>query len=208
MRFFIWHSFCIYGTMEFNFSSFVEFLLDKSKTINTKFALLILGILLIFAFDYCTQLTYNNHVNNKLSQMVQVYDLKTKYANDSIVFPKLNALEYQILQQTHYTQAFNFIKKMQEINQFAMFVTASFGFLAVALYTFYIAFFTGAFDKNVVLGCSVAMVILFVFSYLAYALASLVPYLGNPYYHYTLNATVQGAILFWYLRYYVVKRAQ
>jgi hypothetical protein len=192
--------------MEFNFSSFLEFLLDKSKTINTKFALLVLGISFIFVIDYCTELTYNNHINNKLSQMVQVYDLKTKYAKDSIVFYKLNAFEYEILQQTHYSQTFNFTFPMQEINHFAMFVSASFGFLAVALYTFYIAFFTGDFDKNVVLGCSVAMIMMLVCSYFAYALASCVPYLGNPYYHYALNATLQGALSLLYLKYFFKKK--
>lgn len=86
--------------------SYIDFLLDKSKSISHRLAVFISIITILIIGDYFSKFTYNIHLSNKLENLKLVSELKNTFKNDSIHYAELLTIEKRLINREHY---FDFI---------------------------------------------------------------------------------------------------
>jgi hypothetical protein len=89
-------------------NSLLNFLLDKSKSIGVKTALTISILGLLLLVDIGLNLSYNLSLNNKISQLERIQNLKQSYQTDSLKLFKILQIENQILNNKHYSDFLRF----------------------------------------------------------------------------------------------------
>lgn len=95
-----------------DFKDFYESIFDRSKSFSSKFFLFTFLILFFISVEFIFELSYNNHLNNKLDQLQKIITLKKEYLTNSIYLEKLVILEKQLISKTHYhTFLFNLFNK-------------------------------------------------------------------------------------------------
>lgn len=85
-----------------SFKELIHLFTDKSRSWGHKTAIFISIIGIVFLFDFCFNITYNLALNNKISQLETIQKLKIGYANDTIKLRKIEKIENQIINKTHY----------------------------------------------------------------------------------------------------------
>ncbi len=96
--------------MDNTISKLLSFFLDKSKSFGVKTGLIIVIIGILFFADYGLNLSYNISINNKISQLERIQNLKKSYANDSINLDIILELENEIITKKHYSEYLSFTK--------------------------------------------------------------------------------------------------
>ncbi len=89
-------------------NSLLNFFLDKSKSIGVKTALTISILGLLLLVDVGLNLSYNLSLNNKISQLERIQNLKKSYQTDSLKFAQIIKLENEILTKNHYSDFLRF----------------------------------------------------------------------------------------------------
>lgn len=99
-------------------NSLLNFLFDKSKSIGVKTALTISILGLILLVDIGLNLSYNLNLNNKISQLERIQNLKKSYETDSTKLSKIVQIENKILSSKHYLEflRFDFLISNQKLN--------------------------------------------------------------------------------------------
>lgn len=88
--------------MEFIYTIFKDFILNKSKSLGQRFGWFVLIIIGLFFADRITNFTYDVHVNNKINAIEKINQLKKEYKSDSAYITKLNYLENEYKGRNHY----------------------------------------------------------------------------------------------------------
>lgn len=89
-------------------NSLLNFFLDKSKSIGVKTALTISVLGLLLLVDVGLNLSYNLSLNNKISQLERIQNLKKSYQSDSLKLSEIVRLENEILDKKHYSNFLRF----------------------------------------------------------------------------------------------------
>lgn len=89
--------------MDSTANSLLNFFLDKSRSIGVKTALTISIFGLLILVDVGLNLSYNLSLNNKISQLERIQNLKQSYISDSLKLSEIKRLENEILANKHYS---------------------------------------------------------------------------------------------------------
>jgi hypothetical protein len=89
-------------------NSLLNFFFDKSKSIGVKTALTISVLGLLLLVDVGLNLSYNLSLNNKISQLERIQNLKKSYQTDSLKLSEIVRLENEILDKKHYSDYLRF----------------------------------------------------------------------------------------------------
>lgn len=89
-------------------NSLLTFFLDKSRSIGVKTALTISILGLLLVVDIGLNLSYNLNLNNKISQLERIQNLKKSYQSDSLKLSEIKRLEDEIFNKAHYSDYLRF----------------------------------------------------------------------------------------------------
>jgi len=82
----------------------LNFFADTSKSLGARVGTIVVSIALLFFIDLVSGLTYNFQMNNKLSQIEKINQLKNVYRADNEKLYSLKLIENKILLRCHYSE--------------------------------------------------------------------------------------------------------
>ncbi|PTX58519.1 hypothetical protein C8N46_1139 [Kordia periserrulae] len=85
---------------------FVKSMTDKSKPLRTRLIIIFSLLTLVLIFELGFKTSYNIHLNNKLSQLEKLQDLKKDFSNDPVKMKSIYVLENEVIGRKHYLDYF------------------------------------------------------------------------------------------------------
>jgi hypothetical protein len=200
-----------------SFKHLINLLLDSSKSWGFKTAAIISIIGFLVLSDISLNISYNIHLNNKISQLEKIQSLKDSYLNDSDKLNKILSIEKSIINKEHYSDflsriisQISFIQKSNQnknpttipINPIRSFfwMTLSSNYLIALFFPFLL--FVPLYGKdgrtaNGIVGWIASLILLTAIASLITWVSYQIPIiLDNPVWNYVLNFVIHSLFLF------------
>lgn len=197
----------------------LNFFADTSKSLGARVGTIVVSIALLFFIDLVSGLTYNFQMNNKLSQIEKINQLKNVYKTDNEKLYSLKLIENKILLRHHYSEivlslfvsaidltADNPNEPNNKVNNSLldiklMILSSSYSLVLLIPLLIIAPFFSNQ-KFDTLIGSIAVIILLLTTIAVITALSYLIPVIDNekPYWNYLINIGIHSIFLIWLLR--------